>query len=171
MKQKKWLYIGAGFVALGLVFRKQILQTISGINNNTYLSALHPSHRAKFVQFLNHLEREGFEPSITSGHRTLEHQQQLYNVDSRNARPGYSYHNWGLAIDINTQSPKLRKATTRAEWLPVYYIAQSYGLKWGGDFNSYYDPVHFFVDPGFTTAQLLDRYNSGHITEGFVDIA
>jgi hypothetical protein len=171
MSGGKWVWIGAGVLALSLLFRKNIKRKFISVSNQLEINKLHPEFRPIASGFIAHLEREGFEPTITSGYRSHEEQQQLWEEDNRNAKSGYSQHNYGTAIDINTEAPRLRKASTRAEWLPVYYIAQSYGLLWGGDFTYYYDPVHFFMDQPFTTAQLLERYNLGQVTDGFVNLA
>ena len=51
-------------------------------------------------------------------------------------------------------------------------IAKEMGLKWGGggQFGSYHDPVHFFIEPdGKSTTQLLAIHNSGKVdSNGYV---
>jgi hypothetical protein len=54
--------------------------------------------------------RDGVSMYIVSGFRTMEHQRQLYNLDLAGrgnlaAPPGYSNHQNGLALDLNTSDP------------------------------------------------------------------
>lgn len=68
-----------------------------------------------------------------------------------------STHSWGIAVDINADdNPPLyirgtadlarRKKTIPDAWVAVF---KSIGLVWGGDFSSYYDPMHFQWCSGF----------------------
>jgi len=165
-------FAGALLIALSFLFRKKIIREVQKVGNDLKLSQLHPTFQPRARLFIQHLEREGFQPTITSGFRSFEQQAQLYGDGKTTAAPGFSLHNYGLALDINTEVPRLRMASSRSQWLPVYYIAQNYGLLWGGDFTSFFDPVHFFMDSGFTSPQLLSRLNAGQVdNNGFVTLA
>jgi hypothetical protein len=52
------------------------------------------------------------------------------------APPGYSYHEYGRAIDVLANEDALRRAAQH--W-------QQIGGRWGGDFKGQgkYDPIHF----------------------------
>lgn len=115
-----------------------------------YLKDAHPKARGIFRRFIREIENKtGFKVQITSLYRTPEHQARLYAEDNRNARPYYSMHNYGLAIDmiLSKDGTEIRKATPREAWerTGVPAIANKYGLIWGADFAGYYDPVHFDV--------------------------
>lgn len=90
-------------------------------------------------------EVSGFHPALISGYRSVKEQQILY--DERQARiarnqppgppvavPGDSFHNYGLAIDMQT--------ATDAEQAALGRLWESLGFRWGGAFN---DPNHFDV--------------------------
>ena len=69
------------------------------------------------------------------------------------AKPGYSWHNYGVALDFNPILPDGRMLTsynaTKDEWIAsgIPAIINSMNLKWGGDWGDYYghkqyDPIH-----------------------------
>ena len=62
------------------------------------------------------------------------------------ARPGYSKHNLGVAIDfsVKVQGVVYTSAKSKSEWeaTGVPAIIKSNGLRWGGDFRTNYDPIH-----------------------------
>ena len=120
-----------------------------------------------------------YEVIITSGFRTFEKQNQLNLDDSRNAKPGYSLHNYGLAIDLNLKNKAtgelIRKADNVAKWeeTGIVTLADRMGLKWGGDFTGYYDPVHFYL-PEIVVAgesywnQKSTKFNNNHHAHGYL---
>jgi D-alanyl-D-alanine carboxypeptidase len=91
---------------------------------------------------------------ITRGYRTVEEQEILKKRDDRNARAGQSKHNFGKAIGINLYQSTwmtgkwLVKSSSKKRWEDsgILKIAKRYNLRWGGDFKSYYDPVHFEIE-------------------------
>ncbi len=112
------------------------------------LSELHPAIRNTFSEFINDIENNlGYHVIITDGYRSIEDSKKLKDSNNKNAIPGFSFHNYGMAIDINLQSQDLliKKATPKAAWLKsgVVDIAKKYNLRWGGNFSNYYDPIHF----------------------------
>lgn len=89
-------------------------------------------------------EVNGLRPRVTSGFRSVARQQELYDAYRAGrskfpaARPGYSLHNYGLAIDFVSQDPQNRR---------LGRLWESVGGRWGGSFRSN-DWVHF--DSGHT---------------------
>lgn len=105
-----------------------------------------------FSSFINAIETEtSWNVHVTSGRRTPEQQAELKKKDPRNADAFSSKHVKGLAIDLNLYSTYtlqyVRKSDSKQEWLDtgVPSIAKRFGLKWGGDFKTYHDPVHFEI--------------------------
>ena len=86
---------------------------------------------------------------ITSGYRSTAKQTVLYEQNPNNARPGTSPHEFKRALDINLIGPNgwIKKADSKDTWLKtgVPQIASEMGFRWGGNFKSYHDPVHFDV--------------------------
>ena len=68
-----------------------------------------------------------------------------------------SCHSSGTAIDLNATKHPLGKAGTfPAEKVPmIRALAKKYGLKWGGDFKSRPDDMHFEVEIKPGKAQAL----------------
>lgn len=68
-----------------------------------------------------------------------------------------SCHSSGTAIDLNATKHPLGKAGTfPAEKVPmIRALAKKYGLKWGGDFKTRPDDMHFEVEATLTKAQAL----------------
>lgn len=69
------------------------------------------------------------------------------------AYPGTSKHNHGTAADFNvyigskTYGSFKRQGTTKDEWIAsgVPAIIRANGLRWGGDWDSNYDPIHMDI--------------------------
>jgi hypothetical protein len=68
-----------------------------------------------------------------------------------------SCHSSGTAIDLNaTKHPLGKYDTFAAEKVPmIRALAKKYGLKWGGDFKSRPDDMHFEVEVSMTKAHEL----------------
>jgi hypothetical protein len=165
-----YILIAVAIVALAVMywiyrksptFRKVVdtfnpLNIVLKVEQENFVRDLHPAFQNKFRQFIRDVEQSGWSVIVTSGYRTFARQAQLRAQDSRNAQPGLSLHNYGLAIDINAQrgATWLRKASSRKAWVDsgIPAIAKRHGLRWGGDFTGYHDPVHF--DSGHSGSAL-----------------
>lgn len=80
-----------------------------------------------------------------------------------NARPGYSFHNFGLAYDgtptsllalPNWGDTPAHQAETNRIWALYGRLARELGLRWGGDFTSIKDRPHCEWSGTLTLAQL-----------------
>lgn len=105
---------------------------------------------------------------ITQGLRTIAEQDALYAQGRTksgsivtNARGGYSYHNFGVAIDFALLLPNggVSWDTKRdgdgdgiADWDEVVAQAKRIGWDWGGDWRSFTDLPHFEMTFGLSTA-------------------
>lgn len=189
---------GIGVVALGVlvfIYRKQItIKTKSVLKkqlggtkwfdeglawyrnqkNKDLVNKLHPLARNKFKEFMSRAEKElGLKFILTSGYRTFEHQARLKKQNSKNASAGHSSHNYGFALDmniINKNGRQLMKKDSTADWKAsgIVDLAKNMGFKWGGDFASYHDPIHFYLEP-LPRAELLSLHKAGQKDgEGYV---
>lgn len=137
------------------------VQKINDSSIEGFIEHLHFSYRNHFRAFINDFQtaRPEYKVVITSGYRSFAEQETLYNQDNRNARPGHSMHNYGLAIDLNvvlraTGAVVASKASSDDSWhnTGILTYAYKYGLTWGGiSFGSYKDRVHFGLDGTFDT--------------------
>lgn len=73
-----------------------------------------------------------------------------------NAKPGQSYHNFGLAIDFFIVSDDGKKAiwTVNSKWQRVAAIGKELGFIWGGDWTSFKDYPHLEMTGGLSYKQL-----------------
>jgi hypothetical protein len=156
---KYHLPIIAGLILLGviviIVLRKQLANYFNKSANlimfnskvAAHLNQLNPEYRGIFEKFISGIIALGYEPQINSSYRTFAQQAVEYAADSRNAKPGYSYHNYGLAIDVQVSKggKTWGKSTSVADWnaTGIPQLAKSLGLTWGGTFAGYLDAVHF----------------------------
>lgn len=119
------------------------------INQRYHIAQLHPSVRARFIQFIAEVEKLGYKVVITSSYRSFAEQAVLHAKDAKNAASGSSEHNYGFALDINIQKglSVWKKGTDKQRWVDtgIPALALRLGLSWGGYYKSYYDPVHFAV--------------------------
>lgn len=123
------------------------------------LEDLHPRVRAMAQRLLDDARRAGIPLTVTFTLRSMETQAALYaqgrtkpGAIVTNARPGYSYHNFGLALDVVPTEllalPKwgdtpAHQKLTEALWARVGAIGKAIGFRWGGDFRSIKDRPHF----------------------------
>jgi hypothetical protein len=156
-------------------------KSVADTNSEKMIQQLHPKFKNLARAFVNRVKNKlGYTVFLTSGYRSFDKQQQLYNENHQNAKPGYSSHNYGFAIDVNVKDKNgnlmLTKSTSDQKWNDsgVLKIAKDLGLKWGGGgtFGSYNDRVHFFINPnGKSTQQLLAEYNKGNVdSQGYVNV-
>lgn len=104
--------------------------------------------------------------------RTFREQAALYaqgrtapGPKVTNAKPGYSYHNYGLAVDIVLISKNFKTIRWEvlkdydgdgvADWMECVQIFKKYGWTWGGEFKSLKDYPHFEKDLGYSIRNLL----------------
>lgn len=124
--------------------------------NADYLKQFPEKQRNKLISLINAIEsRTPYKVIITDGVRTFTEQKKLYAQNPKNAKPGTSKHEKKNAIDLNLTLNGLvvfRKSTPKSEWekTGVPGIARSMGFRWGGDFKTYHDPVHFEISDVFT---------------------
>lgn len=142
-------------------FLRAITPKTNSSENDLIISELHPVFALKVARFVNRLEREGNIVKLNSGYRSPEYQQQLINQGENAAQPFYSYHNYGLAVDMNVNN--LKESTNKQQWQPIASLAKSLGFRWGGDFSSNYDPIHFDLGSEHEISNLKNAYDNGKL--------
>ena len=114
-----------------------------------------------------------FEYKAISGNRTWEEQAKIYAQGRTapgkvvtNARPGYSNHNYGIAVDMGVfengkyldgSNPGKAEAFHRE----AAKIAEKYNIEWGGSWKSFKDYPHFEYRTGKTLTQLRQLVTEG----------
>lgn len=151
------------------------------------INLIHPKLRAELLQIYREILTRGVKIRITDTLRTFEEQDKLYaqgrtapGARVTNAKAGQSYHNYGLAVDFSLLLRGGKKVSwnmnldldndSLKDWNEVVAVFKHYGWDWGGNWTSFKDYPHFEKTFGFTTKQLLDRYNSNQLEDGYVKI-
>jgi hypothetical protein len=142
------------------------------------VEALHPTVVDEFKEFISRVEKElGLQMIATSGYRTWKEQAALKKANSKNAAAGQSDHNYGFALDVNVLNKDgkniLKKATSDKKWEDsgIVKIAKNMGFKWGGDFASDHDPIHFYKQP-MSKSLMKKKYLAGDVdNKGYIKIA
>jgi len=133
------------------------------------LEGLHPVVWQAALRLIERSYAAGIPILITQGLRTIEEQNELYAQGRTkpgqivtNARGGYSYHNFGVAVDFCLLLPDGRNVSWdmtrdgngngKADWMEVVEIAKSIGFDWGGDWKSFKDYPHFEMTFGLSLA-------------------
>lgn len=145
------------------------------------IKELHPLIREKVRALINQADKAGIRLRVVQGLRTWAQQQKIFDqgrsVESKargekivtNARPGDSFHNYGLAIDVvPIEQGKANFNTTK--WAEIARIGKSLGFFWGGDFKNLVDKPHFEMTFKRTLTQVKALYNSGKKDGDFVTL-
>lgn len=128
-------------------------------SSEKYIDTLHRRVQPLARQFVINAYRAGIDVALTSGRRNDAEQQRLYNQGRTepgnivtNAKPGTSWHNYGLAFDVAiidngrlTWPPE-----TDPVWQKLGVIGAKLGLEHGLRFG---DKEHFDFHPNLTIAQ------------------
>jgi peptidoglycan L-alanyl-D-glutamate endopeptidase CwlK len=108
----------------------------------------------KALQLVNKAYNQGIRIAVTSGYRSLEEQAEKYGQGRKsyiydgkeygdprspkvsNAKPGTSFHNFGLAFDVTVfDINKKPLFNDYAAYVKVGKIGQELGLTWGADWD------------------------------------
>ena len=128
------------------------------------IASLDPSLRPLALALLETAWQDGIALVVVGGLRTLAEQQALYDRGRTtpgpivtNAKPGSSWHNYGLAFDVAILAGGAATYPNDAYlWDRVGDAGRRVGLQWGGDFVSFKDRPHFEHHPGITLAQAAN---------------
>lgn len=141
------------------------------------IKLLHPKVQEKFKAFIEDAENElGIVLRIVQGLRTFEEQQAIYDQGRTkpgkvvtNAKPGSSYHQYGLAIDLGVLKDKT--IDWNYDYRKINNFADKHDIIWGADWDndgktkadgdkdeSLVDAPHFQYTLGWTWRKLLKKY-------------
>lgn len=137
------------------------------------VNGLHPVVVPRFAAFIDRCELElDITLRAVQATRTFPEQLKIYQQVPKvtNAKPGQSYHNYGLAIDL------VQLKDGQANWHFNYGLlqkfAQMFGLIWGADWDNdgqtkadgdhdehLVDMPHYEFTGGYAWRTLLNLYN------------
>ena len=177
------LYIGSGAALLLIAFagREKISQGIQFVESQikdartrNILNNLHPSIRSKAGSMYIAARNRGIPLIFTSGLRTFDEQEYLYSQGRTRpgeiityAKPGDSFHNYGLAFDL---IPDVKDWENYSRWNEIEAIGKVLGFRWGGRFKTFVDKPHFEYT-GASIAQLKNLWRSGQHDGNYVRLA
>jgi peptidoglycan LD-endopeptidase CwlK len=133
------------------------------------LASLNKKARAKLEPFVlaaqEAMAKHGVTVEVISGLRSWQQQAALYAQGRTKpgkivtkARPGSSWHNYGLAIDLGLfRAGKYLDASQPSLAANLYaylgQLAATHGIEWAGNWKSFPEGPHFQVTFGLTLAQ------------------
>ena len=146
-------------------------------HTNRRIQKIHPLIRNSAKNFINDVQKKlNIKLRVTTGMRTITEQDELYKQGRTKkgkkvtwVTGGYSYHNYGLAIDV--VEIKNNQAIWNTKWQDISKIGKDKGFEWGGDWKGALDRPHFQKTFGYKTKQLKKMLLEGKVKNGFVDIS
>jgi peptidoglycan LD-endopeptidase CwlK len=143
------------------------MDTVSEIRLSQVFPGLADKVRAMAAQ----LEAEGIDIRVTQSLRSMAEQEALYAQGRTepgqivtDARPGSSWHNYGLAVDVAPLTPQgVDWNIAHPVWGRIVAVGTSLGLFAGAEFRTFPDWPHFqYVGtfPESPTAQAQQLFNS-----------
>lgn len=131
------------------------------------INSLHDKLIPITKRFLKECEEHGVPVFLTGTLRSWDEQAALYakgrtakgSVVTK-AKPGESWHNYGLAFDVAFVSPPA-KGLYDGDWKKVGQIGTELGLIWGGNFKSIVDKPHFEWHPNLTLSKASSMVSKG----------
>lgn len=151
------------------------------------INKLHPAIRERTVKFLAGAKEKQIDLRLTFGMRTFAEQQILFNQGRTTpgsivtkARPGESFHNYGLAIDVipflkseiivgGKLVIKYKPDWNTRLWPTISTLGKLNGFEWGGDWKTIVDRPHFQYPVNTSYRALLKLKAAGHVDkDGFV---
>lgn len=152
---------------------------------------LHPSVVDEVIKIIDEIEEDlpvNLAVRIVQGLRTFEEQDELYQKGRTtkgprvtNAKPGSSYHQYGLAVDFAILVDKNndgkfdelswsitddKDRDTIADWFEVIQVFKKYGWESGAEWRTFKDYPHVQKTFGHTWKDLYMKYANENFIAG-----
>ena len=126
-----------------------------GAVSKAWLQEVHPILALKIQQLEQMLNAEGIDISVVQGLRSWAQQNVLYAQGRTmpgeivtNVEGGYSWHNFGMAVDCAVDDPSQPGApidwdATHPAWKRMEQVGESLGLVSGSEWRTFPDNPHF----------------------------
>lgn len=143
---------------------KRTIENLGSLNRKAF-AKLEPF----IVQVELMLAPKGVTVEVISGLRSWSAQAALYAQGRTKpgkivtkARPGSSWHNYGLAIDLGlfkngVYLDEKKPAEADKLYAEIGKLASSMGIEWAGNWKSFQETPHFQVTFGLTLADVRAR--------------
>jgi peptidoglycan L-alanyl-D-glutamate endopeptidase CwlK len=135
---------------------------------STLLLKVQPTFANLLIELKKHFQQKGLECKYISGTRTYEEQAAIYakgrtapGPKVSNARPGFSNHNFGIAVDVGLFLPDGRYLGDTPFYRDIGGIVATFPtLEWGGNWR-FVDEPHIQWRTGLAMAQMRERVAAG----------
>lgn len=141
------------------------------LKSNAKLVGLNPVVAAATSVLIERCYSKGVPILITQGLRSIDYQNGLYAQGRSkpgsivtNAKGGFSFHNFGLAVDFVILNPDGKTVSWdvkrdldkdgQKDWWEVVEIAEAIGFEAGARWTKFLDMPHFQMTFGLSTARL-----------------
>ena len=122
---------------------------------------LHPVLRQKLEALIEAADKQGMSLYVQEGYRSSAAQAKIPSANTH-ARPGFSFHNYGLAADIVFRDGSGRPSwSENHDWKKLGELGRNAGLEWGGDWRSLKDRPHFQYSPHHGIGEVRQLYQEG----------
>ena len=151
------------------MFTKRTLENLASLNDRA-CGVLQPF----VVKATELMDKEGVKVEVISGLRSFKQQERLYAQGRTapgkivtKAKPGSSWHNYGLAIDLglfkdgkylDSENPRLADRL----YQKLGKLAAEMGIEWAGTWKSFTEGPHFQVTFGLTLSQALAKLKAAN---------
>jgi peptidoglycan L-alanyl-D-glutamate endopeptidase CwlK len=168
--------VGSAPKSIPMVDEKQDLSVLDERSSKN-VATLHSKVQQVFKNWIAECQimaaAHGYEYKAISGNRTWDEQAKIYAQGRTspgkivtNAKPGYSNHNYGIAVDMGVFKDGkyldgLKPAEAEAFHNKAAVIAEKYNIEWGGNWKSFKDYPHFEYKTGKTLSQLRQLVTEG----------
>jgi peptidoglycan hydrolase-like protein with peptidoglycan-binding domain len=145
-------------------------------HSEALLQQVHPE-LARRVRDLGRLVADQMQSAVDSGFRSFEEQAKLFAIGRTkppppkakvtNAKPGDSYHNYGLAVDMVSLvggAHNWNEADARGK------LAPQVQLEWGGTWTDFPDLPHFQLTGGLTIGRCRALHDQGGIQAVWAEV-
>jgi len=146
------------YIAQEVILKVEIPKRVE----DSKVEKLYPGIKDQVYAFLN--EANLLNAYIFCGLRTMEEQADLYAKGRTtsgkivtNAKPGLSFHNYGLAIDVVFKEEH-GWTWSSDKWNQLGELGEKHGFEWGGRWSNFPDRPHFQIVFEQSIKDLLKIY-------------
>lgn len=151
------------FKTMGVILKFKKKEALPDAPKHLEMEGLHPELCKRVQKLLDRCKSEGLNVDLFQGLRSFDEQAELYaNGRTKpgkivtNAKPGSTWHNYGLAVDIVFKTPKGKWTWDEScDWAKLGKLGKECGLSWGGDWKKLKDRPHFELTAGLTIGEAL----------------
>lgn len=111
---------------------------------------IHSELARRVERLIESASQNGLGLYVFEGYRSLDRQKALHDSGRgvTNAKPGNSFHNYGLAVDVVFRNADGAPSWAEShEWEKLGRLGKAEGLVWGGDWKKPVDRAHFQLLP------------------------